>query len=81
MIGPALFGFVYASTVAWFPQGIFFISASSLLIALLCLSLMRLDVHGPSGVSDIGDDNEELNAGTGEEGPLIPQIRITAAED
>jgi len=82
MIGPTLFGFVYASTVAWFPQGIFFISAISLLIALLCLCLMRLDVHGgTSGISDIGDDNEELNGGSGEEALLIPQIRITAAED
>jgi hypothetical protein len=81
MIGPTLFGFVYASTVAWFPQGIFFISAISLLVALLCLCLMRLDVHGgTNGVSDI-DDNEELNAGSGEEALLIPQIRITAAED
>lgn len=80
MIGPALFGFVYASTVAWFPQGIFFVSAISLLIALLCLCLMRLDVYGRSRVSDISDDSEEY-AGTGEEGPLIPQIRITAAED
>lgn len=77
MIGPALFGFVYASTVAWFPQGIFFVSAISLLIALLCLCLMRLDVYGRSRVSDISEEY----AGTGEEGPLIPQIRITAAED
>ena len=83
IIGPSLFGFVYASTVAWFPQGIFFISAISLLIAFVCLFIIRVpkDVQGTDTDDDVAglDRGEE---GTGEAEPsLIPEIRITVVED
>jgi hypothetical protein len=83
IIGPSLFGLVYASTVAWFPQGIFFVSAISLLIAFLCLFIIRVpkDVRGTDTDDDVADlDRGE--EGTGETEPsLIPEIRITAVED
>lgn len=84
IIGPSLFGFVYANTVAWFPQGVFFVTTICLLIALLCFFLIRLpkDVQGKN-VTDTDGDVEDLNRGeerTGEPS-TIPEIRITVVED
>lgn len=82
MIGPSLFGFVYASTVAWCPQGIFFVSSISLLIALVCLFIIRVpkDVHGTETEADVAAlDRGEEGTGEAEEPSLIPEIRITAA--
>ncbi|KAJ7120490.1 major facilitator superfamily domain-containing protein [Mycena crocata] len=42
ILGPSVYGLVYIKTVATFPRAIFFVSIASVVIALACLSLVRL---------------------------------------
>ncbi|PFH51761.1 hypothetical protein AMATHDRAFT_40016 [Amanita thiersii Skay4041] len=41
IIGPGIYGFIYVTTVAWFPQGIFFAFAAAMFVSLLCLIIAR----------------------------------------
>ncbi|KAJ7775088.1 major facilitator superfamily domain-containing protein [Mycena metata] len=42
ILGPSIYGFVFIRTVVVFPTAIFFVSVASVVISLICLSLVRL---------------------------------------
>ncbi|PFH51723.1 hypothetical protein AMATHDRAFT_142025 [Amanita thiersii Skay4041] len=42
ILGPSIYGFVYMTTVAWFPRMIFFVSLLMNLVSLLCLGMVSL---------------------------------------
>ncbi|KAF9039310.1 hypothetical protein BJ165DRAFT_1531387 [Panaeolus papilionaceus] len=55
--GPFFYGFIYANTVASYPRTIFFVCASSLALALLFVTLIRIPEAPAQGV--VGEDLEE----------------------
>ncbi|PFH46315.1 hypothetical protein AMATHDRAFT_70138 [Amanita thiersii Skay4041] len=69
IIGPSIYGSVYVHTVAWFPRGIFFTFAMSILVSLVFLSMVRLpkdvrlDMEGGGTNVDI---EEQQASGSGD---------------
>ncbi|KAJ7097761.1 major facilitator superfamily domain-containing protein [Mycena belliarum] len=54
ILGPAIYGLVYIKTLATFPQAIFMVSLTSVIISSICLSLVRLP-------TDVRTDVEEVS--------------------
>ncbi|KAJ7046990.1 major facilitator superfamily domain-containing protein [Mycena alexandri] len=52
ILGPSIYGLIFIKTVAVFPTAIFFVSVGSVVISLICLSLVRLP-------ADVRTDMEE----------------------
>ncbi|KAK2466711.1 hypothetical protein APHAL10511_000969 [Amanita phalloides] len=76
IIGPSLFGFVYATIVAWFPQGIFFISMIILSISFLLLCIVQLPSIEPPGDSVTDYDIENVGDLRMEDGDMMePNLR------
>ena len=63
IVGPALYGFVYARTVATFPRAIFFFTVATIVISLFLLLLVRL----PSAVEKNIVDLESSATGNAED--------------
>jgi MFS family permease len=41
VFGPAIYGTVYASTVGWFPQAVFFVTAGAVIVSFVAVGLVR----------------------------------------
>ena len=64
ILGPAMFGVTYASTVATFPRAIFFLSMGLLLLCGIALSLVRIEDHAlPDSESTARESEEWLGEG------------------
>lgn len=68
-----LFGFTYSRTVATFPQAMFVVGASAIVLALLCTLFIRLPKGGEDGLIVVREDGavddeerERLISGDGE---------------
>jgi hypothetical protein len=59
ILGPAVFGVTYASTVASFPRAIFLLSLGLLLLCCIALGLVRIDDHPHSDGEHITHDSED----------------------
>lgn len=64
VLGPALYGFTFMSTVRTFPAAIFFVTSASILVAFTFLALVRLPREGPAneeeGLGSASEDEDEV---------------------
>lgn len=81
VVGPSLFGVIYSKTVDWFPEAIFFATATSAMISFVLLMFVRLprdeegdeedlvgpveDDEVPVGAARPGVDREQTLVDTG----------------
>ncbi|KAJ7864988.1 major facilitator superfamily domain-containing protein [Mycena olivaceomarginata] len=67
IVGPSIYGLVYASTVSSFPKAIFFVSVASDCFSLFCVGFVRLGSSDRVGDEEADSEERERLRGGGDE--------------